>query len=926
MRQDFGRNGGSLPAGALFALLCLSLSSAAQRKAPALRFEADNDTVVFDGLASLKGRPYGRLQVRMEAVACDSLDAWDLRFLNTSRDTIALRNVLPWHADPQSVRLTGLGEHPLSRSHLFLPGRSPVNVILPDNAWETSFSYRPVPGRPDTATLCRRDTSTLRKARRRRFETILYPGGSVTYRLWSRPMEGGWQEGLRYFLQTRHLFDTPVFDDSLYRRNDLRWIRRSFVMHLLMAWDDRVYDAAKGRYTLPDFLRKGKALYGGDDAVGIWPTWPTLGLDRRNQFDLYRDLPGGLPALRRLSDSLHSLGSRLFIAYNPWDEDTRREGHLAGLEALLRTMNADGVVLDTRGSSSRELQQAADRVRPGIVMYSEGMAIPKDMPGIVAGRVHNALYHPPLLNLNKLIRPDFAVFRVAELYKEPVRREFATALFNGYGTELNVFAPGDPPWVQEQYRYLGRSSRILREHAETFTGGRLTPLIATSRDGIWVNRWEGRGKTLYTLFSLLPEGCRDTLFPVPADTGVHYVDIWNHREIQPVTRGRDLWLTVQTDAFDKSLLGSNEEGAAGCIAAFPLRLNVRRDGDRLHVAANGGTQIRVWAGQPAYDRQAYEWKIGDQWISLFQTFDGYEGDFVVQLFDAAGELIDERIESLPAGTPRRISHPIPAPSGALANDSMVRIPAGTFRFQTSHGDGFIPYPAEDEDSLFRMPSFLMDRFPVTHRQFKRFLDATGYKPSDTARFLLDWKDGDFPSGKAEHPVVHVSLEDAKAYAAWAGKRLPTEVEWQYAAQTREGLEWPWRQEQPVSRTEERITETLTVKTIQGIDPSRCNLGDGIPKPVGSYPSGANPFGLQDLVGSVWQLTQDEYRAGRYRYFILKGGSFFKPSSSWWYIQGGPRELHYRQHLLRVSQGFERNETVGFRCVRDLPSERPNGLR
>jgi formylglycine-generating enzyme required for sulfatase activity len=84
--------------------------------------------------------------------------------------------------------------------------------------------------------------------------------------------------------------------------------------------------------------------------------------------------------------------------------------------------------------------------------------------------------------------------------------------------------------------------------------------------------------------------------------------------------------------------------------------------------------------------------------------------------------------------------------------------------------------------------------------------------------------------------------------------------------------------------------------------------------------GANPFGLQDLTGAVWQLTQDEYRAGRYRYVILKGGSFFKPSSSWWYIQGGPRELHYRQHLLRVSQGFERNETVGFRCVRDLSSE------
>jgi len=104
--------------------------------------------------------------------------------------------------------------------------------------------------------------------------------------------------------------------------------------------------------------------------------------------------------------------------------------------------------------------------------------------------------------------------------------------------------------------------------------------------------------------------------------------------------------------------------------------------------------------------------------------------------------------------------------------------------------------------------------------------------------------------------------------------------------------------------------------LEGIDPKYCNLGDGKLYPVGKYLKGANPFGLQDLVGSVWQLTNDEYESGSYRYVIMKGGSYFKPSSSWWYVQGGPRELHYRQYLLRVSPGFERNATVGFRCVRD----------
>jgi gamma-glutamyl hercynylcysteine S-oxide synthase len=86
--------------------------------------------------------------------------------------------------------------------------------------------------------------------------------------------------------------------------------------------------------------------------------------------------------------------------------------------------------------------------------------------------------------------------------------------------------------------------------------------------------------------------------------------------------------------------------------------------------------------------------------------------------------------------------------------------------------------------------------------------------------------------------------------------------------------------------------------------------------VGKHPKGKNPYGLEDLVGSVWQLTHDEYDNGTVHYVIMKGGSYFNPGSSWWYVQGGPRELHYRQMLLRVSRGFERNSTVGFRCLKD----------
>jgi formylglycine-generating enzyme required for sulfatase activity len=85
----------------------------------------------------------------------------------------------------------------------------------------------------------------------------------------------------------------------------------------------------------------------------------------------------------------------------------------------------------------------------------------------------------------------------------------------------------------------------------------------------------------------------------------------------------------------------------------------------------------------------------------------------------------------------------------------------------------------------------MDKYPVTNAQFKKFLDATSYKPADDLNFLKDWKDGNYSQGWDNKPVTWVSLEDARAYAKWAGKRLPHEWEWQYAAQGGDERIYPW---------------------------------------------------------------------------------------------------------------------------------------
>ncbi|MBZ5855742.1 formylglycine-generating enzyme family protein [Flavihumibacter profundi] len=837
-------------------------------------------------------------------------------FRNITSDTVKLENIVPFGISTDHVYITGKGDHELSRTHLFLPGKQPVNVIVPDNAWDMGYCSFSFAKDMNLVSLVRRNRASIEKGSRTRFETILYPGGSVKYDFYAETATGNWQDALTHIFQGRMLYDVTNFDNSLFERKDLQWIRHSYVMHLMMTWDKFFYDTKTGKFNLLDFVERGKKLYGGDDIISIWPTWPTLGLDQRNQFDLFRDLPGGTRQIHHLSDELHHRKVKLFVCYNPWDESTRNENHFSGISDLIAETAADGVVLDTKGESSKELQHAADKVRNGVIMYSEGMAVPKDMSGIPSGRVHNALYYPPMLNLNKLIKPEFAIYRVAELYKERIQREFATSFFNGYGTELNIMAPGQPDWVEEQYAFLGKTTRILRENTYNFTGKDWIPLISTTAENIWVNKWPLKDKTIYTIYSVNPEGYNGYLFEVEPASNYHFVDIWHHRLLTP-KKESDKWLIeATTNPFNKVFLGTNNEGEVDCIAKLPELIKAGRNGDLLTVnTERQGDEVRIWPGVPAYSKKPLLLKPGKNEVMLNEHFGRFEGDFIIQLLND-GILLDETVLSVKPGEARRTSLVKKTPTALNPPSGMVKIPAGNFTFKATHGDEFIPYPQQDIDSSFNMPGFYMDQYPVTNSMYKKFLDATGYKPSDTANYLKHWKKNRIKSGEENFPVVYISYEDAKAYAKWAGKRLPTEIEWQYAAQTPGANEWPWKQELPVKRKIEYVTNTLSTSALEGIDSSLCNLGDGKLYPVGKYKKGVNPYGLYDLTGCVWQLTNDEYMSGSFRYIIMKGGSYFKPSSSWWYVQGGPRELHYRQHLLRMSQGFERNATVGFRCVKD----------
>ena len=835
-------------------------------------------------------------------------------FTNHSNDTLKLHNVVPLGENQERIYITGLGDHYLSRAHLFRPDFIPVNAILPDNAWELGYSELNL-GDIKIAALSRRNS--WENAARRRFETLIYPGGKVTYDIWLESFSGDWQEGLRKIFQEKMLYDVENFNNTLFERDDLKWVRHTYLCQLMMGWDHEMYDIEKGRYILNDFITFNNRVLGGSEIYGLWPTWPALGMDQRNQWDMYRSMPGGMAAVKELADLCHQNKSHFYIAFKPWDTATRNEDPYEGLVQSIKETGADGVVLDCSGASTEQLQKAGDNGGKGVVMYSEGMAVPKDMQGIVSGRVHNALYYCPMLNLNKLIKPEFAIFRVVEVGKERIKREYSLSLFNGYGTENNFFSPGRPYWLDEQWKYLSRILMFQRENAGNFTQQNWVPLVKTAADSILVNYWPAENKSVYTIFSLIPQGFNKPLFEVQPKTGFHFIDLWNHESVQLDTIENKIYAVADIESFSEKYLGTNNEGVVGAIAEFPelLQVSFNLPADELTFSASRGDSIKIYAGMPGYEGKWKSYFTQKQTIRLQKEFGREEGKFVVQLFEN-GQLIDEQIVSFEPASARLISTKIQTKKYLKAPNEMVKIVSGKFKMEVEFGDYFIPYPEILEKGEIEMQSFYMDKFPVTNADFLVFMQQSGYKPTDPENFLKHWVNGKPKSGDEIKPLVFVSYEDAQAFAKWAGKRLPTEAEWQFAAQTEKLNKWPWGDKAHIIAEKEEITGTLTVEKLKGIDSTFCNPGNGILDVVGSYPKGENPFGLQDLVGSVWQITNDVYDNCTYSFVILKGGSYYKPEDSWWYVQGGPKNLHHRQMLLRVSQGFERKATLGFRCVAD----------
>jgi formylglycine-generating enzyme required for sulfatase activity len=233
---------------------------------------------------------------------------------------------------------------------------------------------------------------------------------------------------------------------------------------------------------------------------------------------------------------------------------------------------------------------------------------------------------------------------------------------------------------------------------------------------------------------------------------------------------------------------------------------------------------------------------------------------------------------------------------------MVCVPGATFIMGDDRvHSGDVPYWPAHERSV---SAFLIDVTEVTNAAYKRWLDAgtAGHVPypssQDPAAAAYSWVNGTFPEGTATHPVVLVSWFEASAYCAAAGKRLPTEAEWEFAARGADGRDWPWGEVGDGTRLNFTETEHQAVATY----------------PVGSFPTGASLLGIMDMAGNVWEWVSDDFAfydeaAGPppEGAKVSRGGGFSSP-------------LEGTRAFVRNWDGPDfRNQHLGFRCAADLPA-------
>lgn len=601
------------------------------------------------------------------------------------------------------------------------------------------------------------------------------------------------------------------YSDSLYTREAFRWASHCYSVCMLMLFDQRFYNYETGEYDVNGFVAEGIKQFGGYDGVVLWHAYPRIGFDERNQFDYYREIK----ELKNLVNQFHQKGIRVFIDYNPWDISTRREGKSDTdlLAALIKEIDADGIFLDTMNGTGKELRKKLDSVREGIVLESElELSVARIGDHHMSwAQWYDDSYTPGVL-WNKWFERRHMLHLIRR-WDADHSSELHTAWMNGCGIIVwdNIFGTANQ-WNERDKSILRQIVPVQRRYQTIFSGEGWKPLEKTALQDVFANEWYNDSFRIWTLVNRSNEDRNGLLFRIKSGPGIKYFNLLTGKEAG----------TIQHDSVSVEI-GIRPRSVGAIIA------------------------------------------IGEKNINA---------DFIGFLQQQAGT--DSGYNGL-SRKPQAIEQLIPYP---IVKYTAANIPAGMRHIQRSERTATIEYTEREcgffairnktqppqvndervsQKAIVSLAAYAIDPKPVSNAAFYTFLKATHYRPADPKNFLKHWINSQPPKGREQDAVVYINLNDARAYAKWAGKRLPTDHEWQYAAEKHALYIW----------------------------------------------------------GNSWEWTETERTDGLTRFCILKGGSRYKAKGSVWYADGGAQKENFSAKFIMISPGLDRCSTIGFRCAADL---------
>jgi formylglycine-generating enzyme required for sulfatase activity len=628
------------------------------------------------------------------------------------------------------------------------------------------------------------------------------PGDEADWSAWVKEITSWCQKARQEFLG----------DDTRYDVVASQWARRAFVCGLVMLWDESFYDPHSDRFLVEEYLDKAERDFGGFDVLILWHAYPRIGFDERNQYDFYRDIPGGLIALADIIARLHRRGVRAVIDYNPWDLETRREpvADAQVLAELVSTVGPDGIFLDTLAHAPSDLRGEIDKVSPANVFQSEGVV---PLAGVSDHLMSWAQSTEPLKDRFLMRNRWFEQRHMQHLVRrwhDKHRDELLTAWLNGAGVVVweNVFGSWYP-WNEGDKLLLKSMHSVQKTFSDLLSLGEWTPFVPMPAQGLRASRWESGGTILWALANCSEHDITGTDVSFALRPGAVTVDVLAGQRIDP----REPSVTVPA------------RGIASLVTASEC------------------TENEIWLAVGRAHR--------------------------------AGASADIAYPETTAPVEAPVRRPVERSASRTLSPGMAVVPPGPRRFESvfqlrecgtyvraDHRNQNFPDQDQQRSSrrVLDVDGLAIDELPVSNTEFQRFLRSSGYVPKVLHRFLGHWANGGAPPEQADWPVTFVDLGDARAYASWAGKRLPTEDEWQ------------------------------------------VGVSEGYAR-----------YGRR----RVWEWTESEHSDGHSRFVILKGGSDLVLGGSGWYAEGGPLGPERSAKFMLFAPGIDRCSTVGFRCVVDL---------